>query len=156
MVVEGSLGTFNAHLLGTTDFHDVFLEILTICFQMMTLDECAPWLLRGFREAVMDCQLQDLPQEKHHFGWISWMSMFVETVKYLISNDEYAEGLATLQNKAELRGDIHGIKECRRASILTRLLVVDDCFPFCRETIRETNALRSILETYGRASGRSN
>jgi len=79
----------------------------------------------------MDCQLQDLPSEGHHFRWISCMSMCVETVKYSVTMNSKrvgnispkrglrhgdlmspylfilcAEGLTTLLKRAELRGDI--------------------------------------------------
>jgi hypothetical protein len=39
-----------------------------------------------------------------------------------------AEGLTALIRHAEARGDIHGVKICRNAPIISHLLFADDCF----------------------------
>jgi hypothetical protein len=87
--------------------------------------------------------------------WISWIMLCVETVDYsVILNGSMigpvvpgrglrqgdplspylfilcAEGLSALIRKAEGRGDIHGVKICRNAPIVSHLLFADDCFLF--------------------------
>jgi hypothetical protein len=57
--------------------------------------------------------------------------------------------------KLEARGDIHGIKVCRRAPILTHLLFVDDCFLFCMENEKEAQTLSETLKKYVEASGQA-
>lgn len=39
-------------------------------------------------------------------------------------------GLSTLLKKCEMEGDIHGVKVCRGAPVVTHLLFADNCF-FC-------------------------
>jgi hypothetical protein len=51
------------------------------------------------------------------------------------------------------RGDIHGVKVCRGAPMVSHLLFADDCFLFCRANLDETRKLMSILKTYEEASG---
>jgi hypothetical protein len=87
--------------------------------------------------------------------WISWIMLCVETVDYsVIFNGNTvgpiipgrglrqgdplspylsiicAEGLSALIRKAEGRGDIHGVKICKNAPIISHLLFADDCFLF--------------------------
>lgn len=63
-----------------------------------------------------------------------------------------AEGLSVLLKKLEARGEIHGIKVCRGAPLLTHLLFVDDCFLFCRANEKEAQALSEALKKYEEAS----
>jgi hypothetical protein len=63
------------------------------------------------------------------------------------------EGLTALIKQSIHRGEIHGIKICRGALIVSHLLFADDCFLFCRATITEASQLMSILDTYSAASG---
>jgi hypothetical protein len=63
------------------------------------------------------------------------------------------EGLTTLIKQSIGRGEIHGIKICRGAPMMTHLLFADDCFLFCRANIAEASHLMSVLDTYSAASG---
>lgn len=112
--------------------------------------------------------------------WVQWMLMCINSVSYsIIVNQDcvgpihpgrglrpgdplspylfiiVAKGLTGLINQAVARGDIHGMKICKRAPILTHLLFVDDCFLFFRAIDREVLAMKNILEVYARASGQS-
>jgi hypothetical protein len=112
-----------------------------------------------------------------HEKWVNWMSMCIENVNYqvLVNREKVgpiipkrglrqgdplspylfilcAEGLSALLRRAEARGDIHGVKVCRGAPLLTHLLFTDDCFLFCRANNRETTKLKEILQTYEAAS----
>ncbi|XP_045822393.1 uncharacterized protein LOC123915300 [Trifolium pratense] len=112
--------------------------------------------------------------------WLTWIMMCVETVDYsILVNDKVAgpitpsrglrqgdplspylfiicaEGLTTLIRQAEARGDIHGVKICRNAPIVSHLLFADDCFLFFRANINEAEAMKNILNTYDAASGQS-
>jgi hypothetical protein len=112
--------------------------------------------------------------------WIKWIMMCVETVDYsvLVNNNVAgpitpsrglrqgdplspylfiicAEGLSALIRKAEARGDIHGIKICRNAPIISHLLFADDCFLFFRASSNEAEAMKNILATYEAASGQA-
>jgi hypothetical protein len=91
--------------------------------------------------------------------WVNWIMMCVELVDYsVIVNNEAvgpiipgcglrqgdplspylfiicAEGLSALIKQTEARGDIHGVKICRNAPIITHLLFANDCFLFLRAT----------------------
>jgi len=108
-----------------------------------------------------------------HDRWINWMTMCMESVNYqvLINGEKVgpivpkrglrqgdplspslfilcAEGLSALLKRTEARGDIHGVKVCRGASLLTHLLFADDCFLFCRANMRETTKMKEILQAY--------
>jgi ribonuclease HI len=110
--------------------------------------------------------------------WISWMMMCVSTVNYsvLMNFDKVGpihpgrglrqgdplspylfilatEGLTALIRQSILRGDLHGIKICRGAPVVSHLLFADDCFLFCRANIVEATHLMSLLDIYGAASG---
>ncbi|CAJ2628079.1 unnamed protein product [Trifolium pratense] len=112
--------------------------------------------------------------------WIKWIMMCVESVDYsvLVNNNVAgpitpsrglrqgdplspylfiicAKGLSALIRKAEARGDIHGIKICRNAPIISHLLFADDCFLFFRASSNEAEAMKNILETYEAASGQA-
>jgi len=66
-----------------------------------------------------------------------------------------AEGLSSLLKKAESRGDIHGVKVCREAPLVTHLLFADDCFLFCRANMREVTKIKEILQVYEVVSGQA-
>lgn len=52
----------------------------------------------------------------------------------------------------EAKGDIHGIKVCRGAPILSHLLFVNDCFLLHRSTQKEVESLHVILKHFEVAS----
>jgi len=115
-----------------------------------------------------------------HDKWVEWMSMCMESVNYqvLVNGERVgpitpkrglrqgdplspylfiicAEGLSALLKKSEASGDIHGVKVCRGAPILTHLLFVDDCFLFCRANLSENTKLKEILQIYEAVSGQA-
>lgn len=47
-------------------------------------------------------------------------------------------------------GDVHGVKICHRAPILTNLLFADNWFLFFRAKDREVEAMKKVLATYER------
>lgn len=63
------------------------------------------------------------------------------------------KGLSSILKHFKRKGEIHGIKVCRRAPTLSHILFVDDYFLFCRAFEGQPNTLTNILDTYGRASG---
>jgi hypothetical protein len=63
------------------------------------------------------------------------------------------EGLSALIKQSIGRGDLHGIKICRGAPMVSHLLFADDCFLFCRANIVEATHLMSLLDIYSAASG---
>jgi hypothetical protein len=64
-----------------------------------------------------------------------------------------AEGLTSLIKKAVASGDLHGVKICRGAPMVSHLLFADVCFIFCRSNLSETRKLMEVLKTYEEASG---
>jgi len=113
-----------------------------------------------------------------HGRWLKWMTMCMESVNYqVLVNDEKVgpivpkrglrqgdplspylfiicvEGLSALLKRAEVKGDIHRIKVCRGAPLLTHLLFAYNCFLFCRATIRESVKIKEILQAYEAVSG---
>jgi hypothetical protein len=112
--------------------------------------------------------------------WISWIMLCVESVDYsIIVNGNSvgpiipgrglrqgdplspylfiicAEGLSALIRQAEARGDIHGVKICKNAPIISHLLFADDCFLFFRANHNEAVVMKNILTTYEAASGQT-
>jgi len=110
--------------------------------------------------------------------WVNWMGMCMSNLKYqvLINGDAVGlqnlgrglrqgdplspylfiicvEGLSVLLKRLEAHGDIHGVKVCRGAPLLTHLLFADDCFLFYRAEEQETRKLLEALKTYEEASG---
>lgn len=65
------------------------------------------------------------------------------------------EGLTALTKQYEARGDLHGVKVCRGAPLLTHLLFADDFFLFWRADNKESKNLNKVLKTYEKASGQS-
>lgn len=63
------------------------------------------------------------------------------------------EGLSCLLKYVEAKGDIHGIKVCRGAPILSHLLFVNDCFLLHRSTQKEVESLHVILKHFEVAFG---
>jgi hypothetical protein len=66
-----------------------------------------------------------------------------------------AEGLSSLIRQFENRGDIHDVKICRNAPIVSHLLFADDCFLFFKVAENEAMTMKHILATYAAASGQS-
>ncbi|MCH88928.1 RNA-directed DNA polymerase (Reverse transcriptase) [Trifolium medium] len=64
-----------------------------------------------------------------------------------------AEGLTSLIHKTVASGELHGVKICRGAPIVSHLLFADDCFLFCRSNLFEPTKLMETLKTYEVASG---
>jgi hypothetical protein len=102
--------------------------------------------------------------------WVQWMMMCVSTVNYsvLMNFDKVGpiylgrglrqgyplspylfilaiEGLSALIKKSIGRGEIHGIKICRGAPLVSHLLFADDRFLFCRASITEAAHLCPYL-----------
>ncbi|KAK2450768.1 hypothetical protein QL285_009870 [Trifolium repens] len=110
--------------------------------------------------------------------WIHWMMLCVSSVNYsvLVNYEKVGpihpgrglrqgdplspylfilvtEGLSSLIKHSVENGDLHGVKICRGAPLVSHLLFVDDCFLFCRANLDETNHLMQILKMYEQASG---
>ncbi|WJX23528.1 hypothetical protein P8452_12731 [Trifolium repens] len=110
--------------------------------------------------------------------WVRWIMMCVSTVNYsvLMNFDKVGpihpgrglrqgdplspylfilatEGLTALIKQSIGRGDLHGVKICRGAPVVSHLLFADDCFLFCRANIAEATHLMSLLDIYSAASG---
>ncbi|GAU36460.1 hypothetical protein TSUD_166260 [Trifolium subterraneum] len=115
-----------------------------------------------------------------HEKWVNWISMCMESVHYqvLVNGESVgpvkpmrglrqgdplspyifimcAEGLSGLLKQSEARGEIHGIKVCRGAPILTHLLFADDSFLFCRADEHECTKIKEILKQYEEVSGQA-
>lgn len=63
------------------------------------------------------------------------------------------EGLSSLLEKVEARGDIHGIKMCRGAPLLSHLLFAYDFF--CKTTNNKAQQIHAILSIFEKASGQA-
>jgi hypothetical protein len=66
-----------------------------------------------------------------------------------------AEGLSSLIRHVEVKGDIHRVKICKNALIISHLFFADDCFLFFRVAENEVIVIKNILSTYEVASGQS-
>ncbi|MCH80360.1 replication protein A 70 kDa dna-binding subunit, partial [Trifolium medium] len=112
--------------------------------------------------------------------WIDWIMLCVETVDYSVIVNGHmvgpivpgrglrqgdplspylfiicAEGLSALIKQAEHKGELHGVKICRNAPIISHLLFADDCFLFFKATTNEANVMKNILSLYESASGQA-
>lgn len=63
------------------------------------------------------------------------------------------EGLSSLINHLQVKGDIQGLAIIRRSSRLNHLLFADYCILFCRATIKEWKNVILLLNLYKEASG---
>lgn len=59
-----------------------------------------------------------------------------------------AEGLYALIKQAERRGDLHDIRICTDAPVISHLLFANDCFLFLMAEDREAQVMKNILATY--------
>ena len=66
-----------------------------------------------------------------------------------------AEGLSALLSRAELMGDLQGIKVCRAAPSIHHLFFADDSFLFARGTISECQNIKQVLNMYELSSGQA-
>lgn len=64
-----------------------------------------------------------------------------------------AEGLSALLKRAELKGEIHGVKIARGVPAISHMLFADDSLFFLRANEGEADAISEILNTYELASG---
>ena len=62
------------------------------------------------------------------------------------------EGLTSLLRKAEVGGVIRGHSVCQAAPPVSHLLFADDSIFFCKASVPQARAVKSILELYGSAS----
>lgn len=109
--------------------------------------------------------------------WINWIMICINSVTYSVSinhdsvgpifpircprqGDQLspylfiicAEGLSALIKREESKGDLHGIKICRNAPIVSHLLfAADSLFFFCANE-REVTIMRKILNDHALAS----
>jgi len=65
------------------------------------------------------------------------------------------KGLSALIRKAEVKGEINGVKICNNASIISHLSFASDCFLFFRVNVDQTSKMQAILSTYKRAHGQA-
>ena len=63
-----------------------------------------------------------------------------------------AEGIYSLIRQADRRGDLHGIRICTDAPVISHFLFANDCFLFLRAEGREAYVMKNILATYEDAS----
>ncbi|KAK6164048.1 hypothetical protein DH2020_000912 [Rehmannia glutinosa] len=64
-----------------------------------------------------------------------------------------AEAFSALIRKAELNGNLHGVRICRWAPSISHLFFADDSIIFGRATIQEIEKTREIIKCYEGASG---
>ncbi|KAF5451861.1 hypothetical protein F2P56_026923 [Juglans regia] len=64
-----------------------------------------------------------------------------------------AEGLSTLINHAESKGELRGVSVARRGIRVTHLLFADDCLVFGQASWQEWMKMKELLDIYERASG---
>jgi hypothetical protein len=58
-----------------------------------------------------------------------------------------------LIHKEVASGELHSVKICIGAPVVSHLLFADGCFLFCRSNLSETTKLMEILKIYEAASG---
>lgn len=66
-----------------------------------------------------------------------------------------SEGLSALLTRAELDGDLQGIKVFRDAPSIHHLFFIDDSFLFARGTVSECQNIKQVLRKYEMASGQT-
>ncbi|XP_035544636.1 uncharacterized protein LOC118348020 [Juglans regia] len=64
-----------------------------------------------------------------------------------------AEGLSSLLNNSDLRGNTKGISVARHGLRVNHLLFADDCILFCRASVEEWRKMQDLLLIYEKASG---
>ncbi|XP_042952162.1 uncharacterized protein LOC122289251 [Carya illinoinensis] len=64
-----------------------------------------------------------------------------------------AEGLSSLINEAEKKGEVKGATVTRGGTAVTHLMFADDCILFCKANMREWRRVKELLKTYEAASG---
>ena len=64
-----------------------------------------------------------------------------------------AEGLSCLIHKAVTERELTGIKVCRDSPTISHLFFTDDLLLCCKASKQEALKIKSILESYGKASG---
>jgi hypothetical protein len=112
--------------------------------------------------------------------WVRWILMCIETVDYLVLVNNNlvgpiipgrglrqgnplssylfilcAEGLTALTRQAERRGDLHGVRICTNAPVVSHLLFTDVCFLFFRAAESEAHTIKNIFSIYEAASGQA-
>lgn len=110
--------------------------------------------------------------------WIEWMMLCIRSVTYivLLNGQTYgrikpergirqgdplspflfilcAEALVHVMNRAEVQGDITGMKLTKHCPSIQHLLFADDSLFLCRATLKECSNFLRCLELYGKASG---
>lgn len=109
--------------------------------------------------------------------WVDWIYLCMSTVKYTfaVSGHEVgpivpqrglrqgdpispylfllcAEGLSSLIQKSQARGDLHGCKIANSPPILSHLFFAYDCYLFFRATLTEAQCIKNCLCTYEKAT----
>ncbi|KAK5771002.1 hypothetical protein PVK06_047171 [Gossypium arboreum] len=64
-----------------------------------------------------------------------------------------SEGLSSLMRSAMKKGDIKGLKACRRGPQISHLLFVDDCIIFGEATTLGACKIKDVLKEYEKCSG---
>ncbi|XP_041011424.1 uncharacterized protein LOC121255210 [Juglans microcarpa x Juglans regia] len=64
-----------------------------------------------------------------------------------------AEGLSSLINAAEKKGDIKGVSVRRGGTSINHLMFADDCILFCRAKVSEWKKIHELLQLYEAGSG---
>lgn len=110
--------------------------------------------------------------------WIHWMMMCIRSITYtvLLNGQTYgritpergirqgdplspflfilcAEALVHVINRAELEGNITGMRLTKNCPPIQHLLFADDSLFLCQATLKECKNLLQCLELYGKASG---
>lgn len=63
--------------------------------------------------------------------------------------------MLTLIRREESKGDLHGIKICRRAPIVSHIFFAEDSLLFFSANEREVNVIKKILNDYELACGQA-
>lgn len=64
-----------------------------------------------------------------------------------------ADAFSTLLTRAASLHDIHGIRVCRGAPVVSHLFFADDSIIFANASVQECSNIANIISTYERASG---